>query len=146
MSSGEQNVEGLWGPDGPLQSHGEDAFAVRPLVAPSIMKGSMAERFEEFHRQNPHVYQAIVRIAHDLKGRGFSKCSIWLIFNRLRWLYAIQTQGDEFRLNNNFTAYYARTVMAANADLDGFFEVRKHKGQEPYLPDLAALGLERGDG
>lgn len=106
-------------------------------------KGPLAVRFEAFHRQNPHVYEAIVRIARELRTQqGWRKCGMKMIFERLRWLYAIQTHGDEFKLNNNFTAYYARTVMAANPDLDGFFEVRKHLGEEPYVPDLAALGLK----
>ena len=26
-------------------------------------------------------------------------------------------------------------------DLDGFFETRLHKGQDPYVPDLVALGF-----
>ena len=113
---------------------------VQPVI-PVRTKGDTEQRFEAFHRMNPHVYKSIVRIALDLKSRGFGRCSIWLIFNRLRWLYALQTQGDEFKLNNNYTAYYSRLVMETVPDLDGFFETRLHKGQDPYVPDLVALGF-----
>ena len=69
-----------------------------------------------------------------LKGRGFNKSSIWLVFNRLRWLYAIKTTGSKFRLSNNHTGYYARVVMAANPELSGFFTLKPLK--TPYTPDL----------
>lgn len=121
---------------------GDDGLSVRvEPVHPVRVKGDTEQKFEAFHRRNPHVYKAIVQIALDLKARGFGRCSIWLIFNRLRWLYAIQTSGDEYRLNNNFTAYYARLVMATVPDLDGFFETRMHKGHDPYVPDLKSLGF-----
>ena len=121
---------------------GDDGLGVEiQPVTPVRTKGGTEQRFEAFHLANPHVYDHIVEIALDLKSRGFGRCSIWLIFNRLRWLYAIQTRGSEYRLNNNFTAYYARLVMATRSDLDGFFETRLHKGQDPYIPDLEALGF-----
>lgn len=116
------------------------SFRVYPVSSPAA-KGTMAVRFEGFHRENPHIYQAIVRIALDLKDRGFPKCGMKMIFERLRWLYAIQTRGEDFKLNNNYTAYYARVVMAAEPRLQGFFETRVREGDIPYVPDLEALGL-----
>jgi len=118
----------------------DEVFQVHPVARPSN-KGPLTSQFEEFHRQNPHIYQAIVRIALDLKGRGFSKCGMKMIFERLRWLYAIQTKGEDFKLNNNYTAYYARVVMAAEPQLQGFFQTRVRDGDTPYVPDLEALGL-----
>jgi hypothetical protein len=121
---------------------GDDGLGVEiQPVTPVRMKGSKEQGFEAFHLANPHVYKAIVKIALDLKTRGFQRGSIWLVFNRLRWLYAIQTVGDDYRLNNNFTGYYSRLVMATIPALDGFFETRLHKGQDPYVPDLETLGF-----
>ena len=37
-----------------------------------------------------------------------------------------------FKLNNNFTAHYARLLMAQEPDLEGFFETR-----ESYDPSAA---------
>ncbi len=113
---------------------------VQPVI-PVRTKGDTEQRFEAFHRMNPHVYGHIVEIALDLKGRGFTKGGIRMIYERLRWLYAIQTSGDIYKLNDHFHSYYARLVMATVPDLDGFFETRLHKGQDPYVPDLVALGF-----
>jgi hypothetical protein len=88
---------------------------------------TMAERFVEFHRLNPQVYVAIVDIARDLVALGFAKCGMKMIFERLRWLSAIETKGDEFKLNNNYTSFYARLVMEAEPDLAGFFETRERQ-------------------
>jgi hypothetical protein len=120
-------------------------FPVQP-AQPTQVKGELERQFEAFHRLNPHVYEAIVEIALDLKkGRGFWKGGMKMIFERLRWLYAIQTRGEEYKLNNNYTAFYARVVMATVPELDGFFETRLHKGEDPYVPDLVALGFQPKD-
>jgi hypothetical protein len=118
----------------------DDDTLVLPL-RPSGVKGSIEARFEAFHRHNPHVYASIVEIALDLKSRGFQKGGMKMIFERLRWLYALRTRGDSYKLNNYYTAYYARLVMATVPSLAGFFEVRLHQGAEPYVPDLVALGF-----
>ncbi len=101
----------------------------------------MGDRFEAFHRMNPHVYKSVVAVSLDLKERGFRKGGMKMVFERLRWLYAIQTVGEDYKLNNNYTAYYARLVMETVPDLDGFFETRLRQGQDPYVPDLVALGF-----
>jgi hypothetical protein len=90
-------------------------------------KGPLQERFEEFHRLNPAVLDAITRIATQLKGRGFQRAGMKLIFERLRWLYALQTSGEEYKLNNNYTAFYARLVMHLHPTLEGFFKLRKQR-------------------
>lgn len=123
---------------------GEDD-GIQPVIRPiRIFKvgGEAHERFEAFHLLNPHVYTSIVEIALDLQGRDFKKGGMKMIFERLRWLYAIRTQGEEFKLNNNYTAYYARLAMVTVPRLDGFFETRQRQGTEPYVPDLVALGFQ----
>jgi len=88
---------------------------------------SIAERFADFHIQNPDVYQAIVEIARVMKGRGIHKMGIALIFERLRWLHFIDsTKGAEpFKLSNSFRAEYARLIMQQEPSLAGFFEIRE---------------------
>ena len=87
---------------------------------------SIAERFADFHIQNPDVYQAIVEIARVMKGRGIHKMGIALIFERLRWLHFIDTKGDEgFKLSNDFRSEYSRLIMRQEPSLAGFFEIRE---------------------
>lgn len=84
-------------------------------------------RFNAFHKRNPHVYLAIVAIARHLKQEGWKKAGMKMIFERLRWKYAMKTRGDKWNFNNTYTAHYARLVMAQEKDLAGFFETREKK-------------------
>jgi hypothetical protein len=101
-----------------------------PDIQTNGISGPIEQRFEAFHKLNPHVYALIVDIAVDLKNRGFKKCGMKLIFERLRWLYAIQTQGGQYKLNNDYTAYYARLVMHREKALDGFFRLREQRADQ----------------
>jgi hypothetical protein len=82
--------------------------------------------FEKFHRENPQVYSEIVRLARLAKAKGREHWSINGIFEVLRWSRMV-THGDDFKLNNDFRAVYARMVMRREPELEGFFEVRKRK-------------------
>lgn len=90
---------------------------------------SIPERFEQFHRLNPHIYDLLRDMAIDMRRRGIRRYGMKGLFEVLRWRYAIQTHGEEgFKLNNNFTAHYARKLMMENPELDGFFETRLCRG------------------
>lgn len=88
---------------------------------------NVGERFERFHESNPHVYVAIVSIARSLRDAGWPRCGMKMIFEQLRWRYAVKTRGEKWNFNNNFTAYYSRLVMEREPDLAGFFETRERR-------------------
>ncbi len=86
--------------------------------------------FEQYHSDNPQVYELFRKYAVMALDRGFTRFSAKAIFERLRWHYSVETSGDEFKLNNNYTAYYARKLMAEDSRFKDFFELRKHKGDQ----------------
>ena len=88
---------------------------------------TLAARWEQFHRNNPHVLRAIIAIALELKGKGFKRCGMKLIVERLRWLHALRTCGDDFKLNNSHSAFYAREAMRVEPRLAGFFQLREQR-------------------
>lgn len=109
--------------------------AVGPVVPPVGHVGpqgeSIYDAFVRFHAENPHVYVDLVRLARQAKRRDVSKIGIGMLFEVLRWGRLLQTRGDDFKLNNNFRAYYARMIMLREPDLDGIFELRQlHAGRE----------------
>ena len=110
---------------------GENGFTIKPIVRPDKGEGSsdLERQFLRFDEFNPHVYEMIVKIASALRERGFKRAGMKMIFERMRWLWAMQTKGEDYKLNNNYTAFYARKVMADNPDLKGLFKTRaqKHK-------------------
>lgn len=82
-------------------------------------------KFRVFHENNPHVFMKLRALALDLKQRGLEKYSIKGLYEVVRWQYAFEYGKDEqYRLNNNYTAYYARLLMEAEPDLKGFFSLR----------------------
>jgi len=81
--------------------------------------------FFEFHRQNPKVYDELVTLARKIKSRGYRKYSIKGLYEVLRFNRALKTTGKEFKLNNNYTASYARMIMTNESDLNGFFDIRE---------------------
>lgn len=82
-------------------------------------------RFALFHAANPHVYDHLVRLARQGKRSGAARLGIGQLFEVLRWRYMLATRGDEFKLNNDYRAPYARLIMEREPDLDGVFELRR---------------------
>jgi hypothetical protein len=99
-----------------------------PLVAVAHLVGeTLEERFERFHRTNPHVYRALVFEARRARRGGATSGSLRDLFGLLRWQSGFWTKGEPWRLNNSFTAFYARLIEEREADLAGFFETRERR-------------------
>lgn len=109
-----------------MQSAQLSLFDTRPLVDPDYDEGmTIEERFQTFHQANPHVYYALRDLAIGLKDRGWNHYGIKALFEVLRFKHAMRTNGDAYKLNNNYTALYARLLMEREPYLRGFFETRK---------------------
>ena len=85
------------------------------------------ERWWEWHRKNPHVYQMFERFAFEAIRKGHEHLSAWLIVNRIRWESTVVTKGEDFKVSNDFIAYYARLFHALNPEHAGFFKTHKLK-------------------
>lgn len=86
-----------------------------------------AEKFEQFHQANPHVYNLLVKLARQYVSRtGRDRLGFDLIWGVARWEHALATDcaDCDYLLDNNYKAYYARMVMGREGDLDGLFELR----------------------
>jgi hypothetical protein len=97
------------------------------------------EAFERFHAENPNVYAELERLAFKLKVKGIERWGIKALWEVLRYELAINTNAPvgTYKLNNSFTAHYARLLMERNPeDLAGFFETRERRGQGVDTPDL----------
>jgi len=91
---------------------------------PENPTNKLEKKFWEFHAQNPHVYIYFNRFTMEAINSGRKKFSISFVTERVRWYTAIETRGDDFKINNNFRAYYARLWMRNNPDFDGLFFTR----------------------
>lgn len=95
---------------------------IRPAVGSTYL-----ERFESFHKLNPHVYTAIVALSRELKRRGKNQVGMKLLFEALRADALFRTTGSEFKLNNNMTSHYSRFIESQEPDLIGFYRKRELK-------------------
>lgn len=81
--------------------------------------------FWDFHHENPQVYDALRRLAFQLVDRGHEHYGIKALCEVVRFKHVMATNDPAFKVNNNFTALYARMLMKNEPRLDGFFEVRE---------------------
>lgn len=84
------------------------------------------QAFLEFHKANPIVYTQLVRLAREWTAAGKAKLGIKTLFEKLRWEWHVAGLNDTegYKLNNNYTALYARLIMEREEDLKGLFETR----------------------
>ncbi len=93
----------------------------------SVTGSTIDEQFESFHRTNPHVYEMLKMLALKTKRSGREQYGMAGLFEVLRWTHTIETHGDEFKLNNNYRALYARLLMKNEPELKGFFKLRSRR-------------------
>ncbi len=91
-------------------------------------RAELDEAFWTFHRTNPHVYDALVRLARQGARAGRTRLGIGMLFEVLRWEHLLRTEGDPFKLNNNLRSRYARLLMHQESDLKDLFDVRELQG------------------
>ena len=92
------------------------------------------ENFETFHEKHPEVYDGLLELCWRWVARGGGRWSIWSAFAVLRWerrIAGLPDADELFKLNNNYTGYYARLLMEKNPALDGLFELRRMKDEVP---------------
>jgi len=92
------------------------SFAPKPKLTPH-------QKCERWLRENPHIYDEIVRLAREVKRAG-ERTGMKAIFERIRWDVKIRSLGDKWKMNNDYTAPTARIVMEREPDLEGFFATR----------------------
>ena len=85
----------------------------------------LEEAFNKFHSDNPHVLVKLVEIARFIKANTKKeRYGMKALFERLRWISEFETVSDDYKLNNNYTAFYAR-MLNNMAEFEGFFQLRR---------------------
>lgn len=102
-----------------------DLFEYAARAAPD--EYTLQTRFAAFHRDNPHVYTILVRLAREALAKGKRRIGIKMLFEVARWEVFLSTTADDFKLNNNYHSRYARLIMEREPGMAGVFEVRALK-------------------
>ena len=90
---------------------------------------SIQERFARFHKENPHVYEEIIKIGRQMKARGFKHYSIRTILHIIRWHKHMQTNDPHFKISNNHSSRYVRLLVKEHPEFDGFFQMNKLRAE-----------------
>ena len=102
----------------------------------------MEKQVLNFHEQHPRVWRLFCRFTFELINRGFKNYSAQHgIFARIRWETAeadIEGQ-NKFKINNNYSAFYARAFMAKYPQYKGFFRLRKQTSKDNSSTGLPEL-------
>jgi hypothetical protein len=88
---------------------------------------TLKQKWWAWHKENPHVYMLFDKFTRQAISRGHKNLSGWLIVNRIRWETSIETSGDDFKISNDYVAFYARLFMAKNPEYQGFFRIKRMK-------------------
>lgn len=92
-----------------------------------VRRDRITVAFQAFHREHPEVYDLVVQLTREAVRAGRQKVGMKMVWERARWDYYIRPSDDTFKLNNNYTALYARLIMKQEPDLKGVFELRARK-------------------
>lgn len=87
-----------------------------------------------FLGKNPAVWGLFVRFTLEAIAAGHKHLSADMILHRCRWEASVATtgaglsaNGEPLKLNNNFTAHFARLFHQSYPEHDGFFRTREIK-------------------
>jgi hypothetical protein len=111
------------------------------IQTPSYHGMTQEEAFQAFHEANPHVYENLRKLALEhYSQRPGDQIGMKYLFEILRYNYRTRTERpeNEFALNNNFTAYYARLLMSQEPKLRGVFELRRQARNRLQRPGVRA--------
>lgn len=88
----------------------------------------LEQAFQRFHAANPEVYDLFDKFAQEVRQAGHKRYSADAVFHRIRWYTDVETKDEApFKLNNNYTPYYARLWQKNNPNPPGFFRTRRVK-------------------
>ncbi len=100
-------------------------FDLAPLaVVEYEPNATIAERFTAFHDANGWVLTALEDLTRDWLAHGHHKVGIGALVEVVRWQYGRATQGDPFRINNDFWSRYSRLIVQRHPEWADVFETR----------------------
>lgn len=90
-----------------------------------------AKPFELYDRENPQIWLKFESIALNLIHRGVRRYGSKAIFEIIRYQTIVGADRDDYKINNNYTAAYARKWQQEYPQYREFFSCRSPKGGKP---------------
>lgn len=88
-------------------------------------------KFCQYHKDNPQVYVEFKKFTFKTIKKGFQNYSAKGIFELIRWHSGVTAeQTDGFKVNNNYTSFYARLFEKEHPKHQDYFRKRSSKFDE----------------
>lgn len=82
--------------------------------------------YEQFRDANPWILTRLAHLARQVQARGYTHYGIAALVEVVRYEHAATNDPtSDFKINNNYTPFLARDLMARHPELDGFFNTRR---------------------
>ncbi|MEU9246610.1 hypothetical protein [Streptomyces sp. NPDC048385] len=86
-------------------------------------RSTITEQFHAFDAGHPWVYRALEQLIVQRLAAGATRVGMKALFEALRWRHPHGVKG----LNNNYTALYARRLLAEHPEWACAIEVRRRR-------------------
>lgn len=87
------------------------------------MTTELKDKFEIYHQQNPEIYNKFKELTLQVL-QNRARFGAKAIIEQIRWNSMI-SGNEDFKISNNYTAYYARKFMNEFSQHDGLFKIKK---------------------
>ena len=108
----------------------------------------MRKQVTAYHEKHPEVWEMFEEFAFSMINRGFDNYSVNAIFERIRWEKDAGGDGiTQFKIGNNYRAFYARRFMKKHPQHEGFFRTRKQTSEgrnATHMPEMSPQDYEYG--
>lgn len=96
---------------------------------------TIREGFEKFNNENPIIFQKFEEQALRAIAKGRKKISSKLIINWIRWHEFLESNDQNFKINDAYQSYYARYFVEKHPEHNDIFEFRKLRNEQsgPYM-------------
>ena len=81
--------------------------------------------FNDFNESNPLLWKYFERFTLEAINQGHRKISHWLIINRIRWEVTMSTTSEDFKISNNYIAFYARLFIKTYPQYSFIFNLKR---------------------
>lgn len=104
---------------------------------PAEQPQTLTERFVQFDQANPDFYDALVRHARRyLLRTGAHRVGIQRLIEIARWDLEVETAATDFKVNNDFAAFYSRLIAHREPDLVDAFPMRRAREADEWARTL----------
>ena len=101
----------------------------------------MREQVTAYHKKHPEVWTMFEDFAFQMIERGYRNYSVNAIFERIRWEKDAGGDGiTQFKIGNNYRAFYARRFMRKYPEHEGFFRTREQTSEYRDATNLSEIG------